>query len=155
MTWEIKSVMARIRALQDVDLDWKVARWFFEPPLPENVLEQWERKRKTRLPEDYRMFLTEIAEGGTGPGYGVARFTHQRLTSTKRGRTITVADLGCNLLDRLVIDGEHAGTMWHSEGMTISPITIDNRHATFSAWYEKWLNERENAALELGLLPKN
>ena len=41
------------------------------PPLPLSTIEAFERQHGIVLPEDYRMFLTEIGNGGAGPAYGL------------------------------------------------------------------------------------
>lgn len=42
-------------------------------PLKIEAVEAFERKHNIELPEDYRRYLTEFAEGGAGPAYGVYR----------------------------------------------------------------------------------
>ena len=52
--------------------------------------------------------------------------------------TLALAHYGCAAIERLVISGEAAGSMWHdysSEGNG-----IHDRGETFLDWYEKWLN---------------
>jgi len=44
------------------------------PPLPVSVVEAFEERHGLTLPEDYRLFMTEIGNGGAGPYYGVLRF---------------------------------------------------------------------------------
>jgi hypothetical protein len=41
------------------------------PPLTESVILQFEAKHQVRLPEDYRIFLTQAGNGGAGPYYGL------------------------------------------------------------------------------------
>jgi len=47
------------------------------PPLSVEVLREFEVKHSLVLPADYRYFLTEIANGGAGPFYGVFPFGQQ------------------------------------------------------------------------------
>lgn len=44
-------------------------RYRLEPPLPEEQVEAFERRNQIRLPEDYRAFITRIANGGAGPSH--------------------------------------------------------------------------------------
>lgn len=55
------------------------------PPLHESDIVQFESEHRIRLPEDYRLFLSEIGNGGAGPYYGVFKlgemddgFKHKR-----------------------------------------------------------------------------
>lgn len=43
-------------------------------PLPVSTIEAFERGHGIIFPDDYRMFLTEIGNGGAGPYYGVLPF---------------------------------------------------------------------------------
>lgn len=42
----------------------------WKPPLTEQKIEAYEKKKKIRLPEDYRRFLSTALSGGTQPFYG-------------------------------------------------------------------------------------
>lgn len=46
----------------------------FQPPLPVEDAEAWEELMEVRLPEDYRLYLTRLGNGGAGPAYGIASF---------------------------------------------------------------------------------
>lgn len=41
------------------------------PPLPESIVLNFEKKHKISLPQDYRNFLIKIGNGGAGPFYGI------------------------------------------------------------------------------------
>ena len=45
-----------------------------QPPLDAAVVEVFERHHNVSLPDDYRYFITQIANGGAGPYYGVFPF---------------------------------------------------------------------------------
>jgi hypothetical protein len=44
------------------------------PPLEVSVVEAFEERHGIALPGDYRLFITEISNGGAGPAYGVLPF---------------------------------------------------------------------------------
>ena len=43
----------------------------WEPPLSEQVVKNYEKQNEIKLPEDYRRFITTVAECGTQPFYGL------------------------------------------------------------------------------------
>jgi hypothetical protein len=46
-------------------------------PLPNPVIEAFERRHGIALPQDYKWFITEVGDGGAGPYYGVLPFGYQ------------------------------------------------------------------------------
>mgnify|MGYP001302896578 CR=1 FL=1 len=46
-------------------------RYIFNPCLPENTLHSFESQFSCTLPNEYRQFLVQIGNGGSGPGYGL------------------------------------------------------------------------------------
>jgi len=56
-----------------------------------------------------------------------------------------ICTLGCALRISLVVSGEQAGHLWldrRADDNGLSPIILkNNRRATFSAWYQEWLDD--------------
>ncbi len=141
----IEEIGARLFALRDRDPSWKVpgcSAWFFEPVAPLEAVERWERRRGVSLPGDYRAFITTVASGGPGPGIGLVPFGHRPLGRTHLGRAITLSDRGCDMLDRLLVDGPHAGAIVRSAERKVELL---DGAASFLEWYCAWLAAGERA----------
>lgn len=69
-------------------------RWVLEDPLTDAELAELEAQMGAQLPDDYRSFLTSVAAGGAGPGYGL--FPVRRIQGRWRweGDGADLADLG-------------------------------------------------------------
>jgi hypothetical protein len=52
------------------------AKHFYKvnPPIPLSTIEEFEARHGISLPGDYRLFITEIGNGGAGPYYGLFPF---------------------------------------------------------------------------------
>lgn len=51
-------------------------KYHLNPPLSEQALQQFEAQHHVRLPDDYRLFLLEVGNGGAGPSYGIHPLGH-------------------------------------------------------------------------------
>lgn len=51
----------------------KAHRFELGAPLPEAVVADFEARHGVLLPQEYRLFLTELGDGGAGPGYRLLR----------------------------------------------------------------------------------
>ena len=114
-------------------------RYHLKRPLKERAIEQLERQHDIRLPEDFRLFITCLGNGGQGPGYGWSSFDpkdpwHQRPEWSSPWRNtnllsdeeadavegqgmIELHDYGCGMFDFLVVTGPEAGTLWFSDSV--------------------------------------
>lgn len=73
---QIKKILARA---QEIDPGCEAFgaskhRYQFRPPLAADFVRKAEGQYGFRLPEDYFRFITEIGDGGAGPGYGIGPF---------------------------------------------------------------------------------
>ncbi|GAA2404548.1 hypothetical protein GCM10010191_10350 [Actinomadura vinacea] len=50
-------------------------RFELGPPLPEAMAAEFEERHEVALPAAYRLFVTELGDGGAGPGYGLCRLS--------------------------------------------------------------------------------
>jgi hypothetical protein len=118
----------------------------FRPPLSEQALAEFEEAHSLCLPADYRAFLTDIGDGGPGPGYGMselrAPFPQTALARARPARTegvsrlISIAGLGCGMHWYLVADGHDVGNVWYYDEDGFVP---SEPRCGFLDWYEGWL----------------
>jgi hypothetical protein len=84
-TDEMTEILNRLTVLERLaDLDRRDRRrrvfgasfhqYKLNPPLPVAMIEAFEKRYGVTLPGDYRLFLTEIGNGGAGPSYGLLTF---------------------------------------------------------------------------------
>lgn len=50
-------------------------RFRLRKPLDQHKLEKFEKRHRVILPEDYRLFLTTVSDGGPGPNHGILRLS--------------------------------------------------------------------------------
>ncbi|QXC60966.1 SMI1/KNR4 family protein [Aquihabitans sp. G128] len=144
------------------------------PPLPLEVLHQAEQAGGYRLPEPYRQFLIEIADGGAGPGYGLFPFGTSGDTAEDtrpwgpdvgdparpflHERLWNLSDAELTLPENLAEDDQDAWFEAHDR-VYFDPILTDGSipiaHMGCAMWVllvvtgdragEVWLDERANA----------
>jgi SMI1 / KNR4 family (SUKH-1) len=71
--WQIRNLLTQLAIL---DTTFQVFgseshQYQFNPCLQEEEIQAFEAKYNIRLPYEYRNFLLEVGNGGTGPGYGL------------------------------------------------------------------------------------
>jgi len=76
VSFDVAEVRARLDLLRRLDRGLSVFgasshQHRFARPLDESQVETFEREHGLHLPEDYRLFLTEVGNGGAGPFYGI------------------------------------------------------------------------------------
>lgn len=80
--WDAASLSLRLAAMTEQDPELKrfgadYHGYRLRPPLADRTIRSFERESGVRLPESYRRFLAEVADGGAGPYYGVLGLTEQ------------------------------------------------------------------------------
>ena len=83
----LAQIRAKLNLLQELDAGFSVFgadshRYKMNSPLTEAEITSFETKNNLRLPEEYREYLTQIANGGAGPFYGL-----MALEENGRGKT--------------------------------------------------------------------
>jgi hypothetical protein len=73
---DIEAFSARLRSLRAADPDFRcfgaaAHRYRLGPTATESEVAEFEEKRRVKLPEEYRDFLTRLGSGGAGPCYGL------------------------------------------------------------------------------------
>lgn len=76
---QVSSVKEKLLLLKEKDKEFRVFgaashRYELFPPLAESRIAEFEASQNVKLPEDYRLFLTEIGNGGAGPDHGMTPF---------------------------------------------------------------------------------
>ncbi|MGX1928006.1 SMI1/KNR4 family protein [Flagellimonas sp. 2504JD4-2] len=124
------------------------------PTLKESEIGDFEAKEGVKLPQGYRTYLQNIANGGAGPNYGIYPLQEARngagwlpAITELNNRTreeeehpgeLLISHNGCGLFTWLKVTGPASGEIWidgRVNGQT--PYCIGN---DFLAWYESWLD---------------
>lgn len=164
---EINELKRLLRQLQKVDVDGRVSgvkhyKYGWGPTWDENDLSAFEQQHSIKLPEDYRFFLREAGDGGSGPYHGI-----QTLKSASRGRDLSVpfpytkstsvewpgdepagvlelCNQGCGYYFWLIVNGPAYGTIWNywHHNNTWQPTGL-----TFGAFYIRWINQLKKKIL--------
>jgi hypothetical protein len=130
-------------------------KYRLNPPLRPDRVEQVETLIRCRLPQQYRQFVTDFADGGAGPGYGI--FPLERLLKPGQDRSwmadlaqpfpapttvavmreigysapgvLMVSEIGCGAHYWLVLSGPQRGFVWvQNPDVEWSPELSDEAH---------------------------
>lgn len=96
------------------------------------------------LPDDLRTFVTEVASGGAGPGYGwfpVEKALRYVLTPpagvTAYAHALPICHLGCGYAAIVPLDGPARGEVW-IDASAVGICTA--KYGTFTGFYLAWID---------------
>ena len=96
------------------------------------------------LPDDMRTFVTEVASGGAGPGYGwfpVEKALRYVLTPpagvTAYAHALPICHLGCGYAAIVPLDGPARGEVW-IDASAVGICTA--KYGTFTGFYLAWID---------------
>jgi HEAT repeats len=145
-------------------------RYRLLPPLPEEQVAAYEGRNQIRLPEDYRAFITQVANGGAGPTLYRLLPLRPDAVNSRPDRpfpfspgtlprrdwaddpaldpepwpgAILLTDEGCTFYQLLVVTGPHRGRVVHIDTDCNDWPTFDPA-PDFLTWYENWLFHRKD-----------
>ncbi|PGK52022.1 hypothetical protein CN918_29985 [Priestia megaterium] len=121
-------------------------------PLSEQDIRFYEKENQVTLPTEYRLFLTQIGNGGVGPFYGVYPlgkvkvdvFLNQEVVEKR----LVLCHEGCGYYFSLLCTGLHTGIMVYDHGIEEEAVPYQKLAYgfgvygvpyTFLDWYEHWL----------------
>jgi hypothetical protein len=170
-----------LRRLQTEDPDFRVFgaskhQYKLRPILTEDELQEFGQRHQITLPEEYRLFLKEVGNGGAGHGYGLYPLSNTTENS-QPGIPFSLASLtplsdgwkSMPLIDDERAPDERAPGVLEIEtqgcahatylvvnGDTYGTIwkcwSINEVYPTgltFSAWYQQWISRLEEKALPI------
>lgn len=129
------------------------------PRLTEGEIRQFESNHGVTLPEDYRLFLQVVGNGGPGPSYGLETLAKtaagcdprtpfpfegtsegypedvQERWFDDRPGVLELCHHGCAIYSYLVVNGAPWGTIWDAEGL---PSLSE---PSFARWYWLWADQ--------------
>ena len=103
-------------------------------------VEKLEKKWKITLPEDYKLFITEIGNGGMGPYYGLLPFeSNPDKQKNYLKDTICLVHEGCGYFQHLGVKGSKKGKLYADLEAADGGIH-QLKVSSFFDWYELWLD---------------
>ena len=73
---KLERIKAKLNKLKNIDVNFEVFgskthKYSLNPVLTENEIVSFEKKHNLTIPEEYRLFIREMGNGGAGPFYGL------------------------------------------------------------------------------------
>lgn len=169
----INEIKQKLEKLKSLDPEFKIYgasqhHYILNLPVPEDDIAVFEELAGITLPEDYRLFIKHLGNGGAGPGYDglfsmenyesfdpqdlenpfiLTKLWEPEIDDPIEGNPLNgamrISDDGCGTDILLVVNGIQKGNVWvdcrESEG-GIYPF-YKKRKFTFSDWYIQWLDK--------------
>ena len=120
------------------------------PVMSESEVTAFEQAVGIRLPEDYRVFITQVCSGGPGPGYGLYELGTDSEAFLERCRKpfdfstdafngcVNLGTMGCGIYNYLVINGDKDTYGWMASDDGYGEVFLMD---TFSQYYMSWLDD--------------
>ena len=128
-------------------------------PLTEETVKAFEHEHGITLPEDYRLYLTDFADGGAGPAYGVyplaEAFTNPWISLGPLSKPFEISKEddssanyhGCLLISQrgwggwtfLIVTGPMRGQVWYDD--SIAEYGFSKAADSFLEWFESWISD--------------
>ena len=165
MTEQINESLERIRTdlgkLRPLDFRYSIFGakshlYNLNPILSKEALDEFEKTHKITLPEDYREYLTKVANGGAGPAYGVHTLAEsldngwmplgdldKPFTLDKDNKNanyegcLMISQRGCGGWTFLIVTGPMRGQVWYDD--TVVDRGFGKASDDFVSWYQNWL----------------
>ncbi|MCH5583800.1 SMI1/KNR4 family protein [Shimazuella sp. AN120528] len=173
---QLERVKQKLTLARDADLNFQVFgssdhQYQVNQPIPKKEIEKFERSNNIKLPEEFRLFLTEIGNGGAGPYYGIIKINPDRslfyLSQPCKVKRNMSDQEWTELMDKEA-DGDSEETIFTgmlnigTQGCTYEMMLVLNGpyrgrivyidldltkppfftyESNFLDWYERWLNE--------------
>lgn len=166
LTEDIRLLADLVQRLGKKDSSYRVFgskhhRYKLHPVVRESELREFEERYQVTLPEDYRLFLILVGNGGAGPFYGLETleaavkgnlckpFPLNKATSdypaeeleafnseTDAPGVLEICHQGCTIYSYLVVNGESFGLIWDGMDGEFIPMFL-----TFGDWYRGWVEK--------------
>ena len=123
-------------------------RYELLPSLSAAALAALEDQLGAALPDDLRAFVTELAAGGAGPGYGVvpldraAGYVVAAPAGAPWTRGLPLAHLGCGYAAVVALDGAARGEVW-IDARAVG--VVRPMYPSFTALYLDWIDRLAHA----------
>jgi hypothetical protein len=130
-------------------------RYKMNNPIKGATVRLLEKQFGITLPSTYRSFITQVANGGAGPGYGMLPFNiacssyKTAHAAAGYGMIPTTENLlplcshGCGDASFLVIGGKHSGNIWEFDSLLACYLPVINEPENLRDFFELPIDQYE------------